>query len=248
MNKDPAVLFYSNDFLTGVTDLTMEERGQYITLLCLQHQKGRLSKRTIDLNIPNISDYVMKKFILDENQLYYNERMELETLKRLKHCDKQKLNALKRWHPEWFDKNGDLLPKYLDGIYGGNAMAYTNSNAKSMPLENENENVNEDINNKLININKELNSNNKFIKPTLEEIEEYIINNNYVVSAEAFKDFYDSNGWKVSKNPMKDWKATLRGWERKAQEKFRDDIKKNKDGKEISNPFIKAAMKEGMIK
>jgi len=51
MAKDPAFLFYSSDFLSGITDLTMEERGQYITLLCLQHQKGSLSEKTIRLSV-----------------------------------------------------------------------------------------------------------------------------------------------------------------------------------------------------
>ena len=37
-------------------------------------------------------------------------------------------------------------------------------------------------------------------------------NNN--VDAEYFIDHYESNGWKVGKNPMKDWKATVRNWER----------------------------------
>ena len=46
--KDPAFVFYTGDFLTGVIDMTMEERGQYITLLCLQHQKGHFSKKTLD--------------------------------------------------------------------------------------------------------------------------------------------------------------------------------------------------------
>ena len=43
MERDPAFLFYSSDFLSGIADLNMEERGQYITLLCVQHQKGRLN-------------------------------------------------------------------------------------------------------------------------------------------------------------------------------------------------------------
>lgn len=47
--KDPAVLFYTADFLIGVSDLTDEECGKYIKLLCLQHQKGHLSEKQICL-------------------------------------------------------------------------------------------------------------------------------------------------------------------------------------------------------
>ena len=45
MAKDPAFVFYTGDFLNGVIDMTMEERGQYITLLCFQHQKGHISQK-----------------------------------------------------------------------------------------------------------------------------------------------------------------------------------------------------------
>jgi hypothetical protein len=47
MSKDPAVLFYSSDFLTGTLLMNYEERGQYITLLCLQHQKGHLTEKEL---------------------------------------------------------------------------------------------------------------------------------------------------------------------------------------------------------
>ena len=53
-----------------------------------------------------------------------------------------------------------------------------------------------------------------FIKPTLEEIKEFCSERGNSIDPEKFMDFYISNGWKVGKNPMKDWKATLRGWEK----------------------------------
>jgi len=54
----------------------------------------------------------------------------------------------------------------------------------------------------------------KFTKPSLEEINNFILENNLKVNAEHFYDYYESNGWKVGKNSMKDWKATLRNWNR----------------------------------
>lgn len=74
--KDPAFLFYSSDFLTGVSDLTMQERGQYITLLCLIHQKGRLSDKAIKLNTPSVSIDVLTKFDKDEDGNLYNKRLD----------------------------------------------------------------------------------------------------------------------------------------------------------------------------
>lgn len=81
-NNDPAVLFYTSDFLTGVMDMDMAERGQYITLLCYQHQKGHISDKTIRLLVGNVSVSVLEHFKIDENGLYYNRRMDEEKLKR----------------------------------------------------------------------------------------------------------------------------------------------------------------------
>lgn len=54
----------------------------------------------------------------------------------------------------------------------------------------------------------------KFVKPTVEEIKTYCAERNNQIDAEHFYDHYESNGWKVGKTPMKDWKATVRNWER----------------------------------
>jgi hypothetical protein len=54
----------------------------------------------------------------------------------------------------------------------------------------------------------------RFKKPTIQEVNEYCIERNNSVNPESFIDFYESNGWKVGKNPMKDWKACVRTWEK----------------------------------
>lgn len=53
----------------------------------------------------------------------------------------------------------------------------------------------------------------RFKKPTLEEVKEYCRKRASVVNSETFYNFYESNGWMVGKNPMKDWKASVRNWE-----------------------------------
>lgn len=54
----------------------------------------------------------------------------------------------------------------------------------------------------------------RFEKPTVEEVRAYCLERNNNVDAETFVDFYDSKGWCVGKTPMKDWKASVRTWER----------------------------------
>ena len=55
----------------------------------------------------------------------------------------------------------------------------------------------------------------KFRKPTAEEVREYCKARRNTVDPEAFVDFYESKGWKVGKEPMKDWKAAVRTWEKR---------------------------------
>ena len=75
--------------------------------------------------------------------------------------------------------------------------------------------------------NKPNNKPNKFIKPTLEEVKQYCIERNNNIDAEHFIDYYNSNGWKVGKNPMKDWKASIRTWERRNKEEKNDSTRRN---------------------
>ena len=51
-------------------------------------------------------------------------------------------------------------------------------------------------------------------RPTLEEVKDYCKERGNKVDPERWFDYYTSNGWKVGKNPMKDWKAAVRTWER----------------------------------
>jgi len=73
-------------------------------------------------------------------------------------------------------------------------------------------------------------STRRFTPPSVEEVAEYINQMNYHINAETFIDYYESNGWLVGKAHMKDWKATVRNWERRRQ----NDTKNSKP----TNPFL----------
>lgn len=68
----------------------------------------------------------------------------------------------------------------------------------------------------------------KFKKPTIEEIKNYCEERQNNINPQTFIDYYESNGWKVGKNSMKDWKATIRYWERNKKETSKG-IKKYSD-------------------
>ena len=81
------------------------------------------------------------------------------------------------------------------------------------------------LNNKILN-NKESNniniitkeSSKRFVKPTIEEIQKYCSDRNNNVDANYFYDFYESKGWMIGKNKMKDWKSAIRTWEKNNKE------------------------------
>ena len=202
--KDPAMLFYTSDFLTGVTLLNMKERGQYITLLCLQQQLGHMTLKQMQTAVGKLSEAVMGKFIQDDDGLYYNRRADIEINKRKAHSQKQRENVQKRWNKETEEIPKDV-PKEYDGINHGITTV--------IPLENENENRNEYINLKSITQVEE--KIKRFKPPTVEEVREYCTERGNNIDPQSFVDFYTSNGWKVGKNSMKDWKAAVRTWERR---------------------------------
>jgi predicted phage replisome organizer len=55
----------------------------------------------------------------------------------------------------------------------------------------------------------------RFIPPSIDEVQKYCKQRNNNVDPEQFIDFYESKGWMVGKNKMKDWKAAVRTWEKR---------------------------------
>lgn len=124
--KDPAFLFYSNDFLSGTMLMSNEEVGIYIKLLCLQHQQGHLKEE--DMLSIGATKKVFSKFIKDEEGNYYNERLEYEANKRKAYSESRKNNRKKK---ETYEK--DMLN-------------ICNSYEEHMENENINKNKNKNIN------------------------------------------------------------------------------------------------------
>ena len=78
----------------------------------------------------------------------------------------------------------------------------------------------------------------RFEKPTLSEIEQYCIERKNNVNAEHFFDYYESNGWKVGKNSMKDWKAAVRTWERSEYRKPNSKKNSKEDAINVVNNLM----------
>jgi len=69
----------------------------------------------------------------------------------------------------------------------------------------------------------------RFTPPTVEEVRNYISEKGYEVNADNFVDFYESKGWMIGKNKMKDWKAAVRTWNRMNNNRGQDSKKQTLD-------------------
>jgi hypothetical protein len=130
MSKDPAVLFYTADFLTGSMFMTDEQAGKYIRALCAQHLHGHLPEEKIMQITKNDSD-VMAKFRKDNQGNFYNKRMHDEAEKRKSYSESRANNR----------KNKGLQEKHMKNI----SKSHDNTYEKHMENENINININKSL-------------------------------------------------------------------------------------------------------
>ena len=92
MAKDPAFLFYPNDWLGGTMGMTFEEKGAYMDLLMMQFNRGHMTSHMIAQVVGHLWDNVKHKFIQDDKGLWFNERLELEKNRRKAYTESRKNN------------------------------------------------------------------------------------------------------------------------------------------------------------
>jgi hypothetical protein len=97
MSKDPAFLFYSSDFLSSTILMTNEQIGCYVRLLCIQHQKGKLTEREILQICGSRDEDIFAKFVLQPDGTYINTRLEIESKRRKDYAESRRKNISKRY-------------------------------------------------------------------------------------------------------------------------------------------------------
>jgi len=193
MSKDPAILFYTSDFLTGIAFMSNEQIGIYIKLLCLQHQHGgEIDKESFN-NIVGDHKPIRIKFIETEDG-FYNDRMMGEMIKRKKKSSSLSANALKRWE------------KKKEKECKSNAIA----SDLHMPIEDEDRDEDETINKGKENYRK-IGSHVKLLDASLGGFTTQYGKSVIDLYIQKINDYLDATG----KKPYKDYSAVLRNWLRK---------------------------------
>jgi hypothetical protein len=164
--KDPAFLFYPNDYLGGTLGMTFEEKGAYMELLMMQFNRGHMTSHMIGQTVGQIWVNIQDKFKVDPQGLFYNERLEMEQEKRKTFTSSRKNNLLGKNQHTKNDKKVGHMTSHME-----------NEN------ENENRNINKDEN--LLNNNSIIsvvcrNWYNKFTTYTKDQDQDYKAINNII--------------------------------------------------------------------
>jgi len=210
--KSPAFQFYADDFLAGTSEMTAEEVGGYVRLLCHQWSKGgipndeeRAARMAGLMGSPSIR-YVLAKFALCDDGLLKNERLEQvradQAAFRAKQAESGRSGATKRWQKHG-DPNGDP-----NGVAIATPMATPMAKRwpeDSSPSPSPKEYTLKDINKR--------EDAKRFSPPEAEELSLEASKIGLPADeAEKFSAYYGANGWRVGKNQMKSWRHALAGW------------------------------------
>lgn len=124
--KDPAFLFYPNDYLGGTMGFSFEQHGAYLMLLIYQFNNGNISlEKACSIVGETLFESIRHKFV-EKDGYICNTRLSFEIDKRKKYCDTRRENVQKRYNK----------PTYVGGVKNICSTGVVH-------MENENENRND---------------------------------------------------------------------------------------------------------
>ena len=193
MAKDPAFLFYYDRFLSGTFTMTDSQVGQYIRLLCLQANKGYVTKKDMNNICKTYDEDIAEKFTEIELDKYANPTL-VDIMNQRKVFTESRRNNRKG---KKYDKSEEV-----------------NNICKSHDEHMVNVNLNKDIDVIKDVVVKEKAQRKKFVIPSVEDVQAFA-NENMIGSKdlpERFVNYYEANGWMINRNHMKNWQATFKNW------------------------------------
>ena len=194
--KDSFILY--TKYKQQIQGLTMEQRGVLFTAI-LMHESDDLMLPEMDPVTAMAFDFI--KVDLNENAQKYEER-----------CRKNAENGNKGGRPR---KQTVLEETEKTERFSEN---------RTQPKKADNDSDNDNDLKEKTSLTR--GKRERFVPPTVEEVAEYCAERQNGIDAEEFVDFYASKGWKIGKEPMKDWKAAVRTWERKRKGEARSSPQK----------------------
>lgn len=184
--------FWSDPF---IQDLDNDHRLFYLYLLTNERTKQcgiyEISKKQMSFELGYTIDRVSKllTYFIKNGKILYSESTKEIALKNwMKYNGSTSPKVASCIKSELCSVKDRVLIEYVNGMY----------TASQQEQEQEEE--------------KEQEIKRGFVKPTIEQLKEYMREQGMNDIAENWLNHYEANGWKVGKNPMKDWKASVRTW------------------------------------
>lgn len=222
--KKGFILYYDWEEYFDALEST-EEVGELILALFAFAKRGEVEQFTGALKM---AFTMMTRTIARDSEKWEQE------------CKNRSEAAVKRWEKE---KSKVLYNSIQDNTsYNAlyNSITTTNSYADNSNkiIDNSNQildnNISKGVSNETPPAKKS--ASKKFVKPSVDEIAEYIKEKQYGINAQQFYDFYESKGWKVGNSGMKDWKAAVRNWEQRRIERGAPAANVQKPQQSTGNP------------
>ncbi|MDY4755259.1 MAG: DUF6291 domain-containing protein [Candidatus Faecousia sp.] len=197
----PGVMFYF-EIRPCIKRLTLEEKGQLFEAILDYGEFGAIPK--VDGAVGVAWDFIQQR--LDRDTGRYDERVE-QTKYAVAVREAKKKGIQLPPFEKWRLLSDEERERLLSDDNERYPNSTSNSTSNSTTISNSTENK-ESVADKPP-------TSYRFSPPSVADVLAYCTENGYHVDPERFVDFYTSNGWRVGKNPMKDWKAAVRSWERK---------------------------------
>ncbi len=233
--KSPAFSFYPDAWVLGTIGLTFEQQGVYLRMLCYQwaagpsplsayvHACGGMLGASAE-HVSSICSGIAATKFERHGDLYFNSRLEEERDKQRARSTKAKAAAKGRWNDSRHDSKPpeSRCSEHPPSIAGAYAPAMP---SVSVSVDHKHQGSfldNTGTQTAMLGASppevkpprKTRAPREPFRKPTVEEVKAYCDERGNTVNADGFWNYYTANGWRVGRNPMKDWRAAVRTWER----------------------------------
>ena len=213
MNRAPSFQFYPDKWIAGTMHLDAESYRAYHRVLCWMwlHAQDQCSMPDTDdawrmatgLNNSVLTRCRVKIMHPDMELLekgkckIISHGLRKEARKQKEYRAKQSVNAKTRWHKQVIAKPPHI-PPYMPPHMGSSCSPTPTPTPTPTPKDK----------------NKRVPA-ARFIRPSPQEVTEYAKSKNIELDGGVFCSYYESNGWKVGRNPMQSWKAAVIGtWKR----------------------------------
>lgn len=203
----PYMRFYVADYLADTMHLTTEEHGAYLLLIFNYWQTGKPLPKSRLARIARVTDdrwtlveRTLSEFFHDTGAEWRHDRIE-RGLESVRQSRDQKSAAGRASAAARNAKNSTSVERPFN-------------TCSTSILKEETKTKTEKDNPPLTPPSGEGSARKRFVPPTLDDVRDYCRQRGNSVNPEQWYDHYVSNGWRVGRNQMKDWKAAVRTWER----------------------------------